>query len=329
QRPEGVGREVCGTPSERRRPRSVELQVRPRRADLRFNRQHHLVQPHAVLRAARHRREQARRLDQDSRPDLRAHAVASRRAAGGSGREALRTAAARRGEAPRADARTAARPRRRGAPARGRPKAARGDERRLRDVSGRRSGAAGLLGGAARGRHRPAADQRREPAVGTQGRALVEDLLSKGDSPMTPETLPEVRDYDDIEAEVKAFEEAERRRLNLNDEPIAHWVDPNPQRFTRAERGHTTILFGGLTIAHDQMVSAALTGLGHKVQPLDVADTEALRFGKEFGNRGQCNPTYFTVGNLVKYLVHLRDREHVPVEEIVRSHLFFTAGACG
>ena len=146
---------------------------------------------------------------------------------------------------------------------------------------------------------------------------------------MTPETLPEVRDYDDIEAEVKAFEEAERRRLNLNDEPIAHWVDPNPQRFTRAERGHTTILFGGLTIAHDQMVSAALTGLGHKVQPLDVADTEALRFGKEFGNRGQCNPTYFTVGNLVKYLVHLRDREKMPVDEIVRSHLFFTAGACG
>ena len=146
---------------------------------------------------------------------------------------------------------------------------------------------------------------------------------------MTPETLPEVRDYDDIEAEVKAFEEAERRRLNLNDEPIAHWVDPNPQRFTRAERGRTTILFGGLTIAHDQMVSAALTGLGHKVQPLDVADTEALRFGKEFGNRGQCNPTYFTVGNLVKYLVHLRDREKMPVDEIVRSHLFFTAGACG
>ena len=146
---------------------------------------------------------------------------------------------------------------------------------------------------------------------------------------MTPETRLEVKGYDDIEAEVKAFEEAERRRLNLNDEPIAHWVDPNPQRFTRAERGHTTILFGGLTIAHDQMVSAALTGLGHKVQPLDVADTEALRFGKEFGNRGQCNPTYFTVGNLVKYLVHLRDREKMPVDEIVRSHLFFTAGACG
>ncbi len=146
---------------------------------------------------------------------------------------------------------------------------------------------------------------------------------------MTPETQPEVMGYDDIEAELKAFEEAERRRLNLNEEPITHWMDPNPQTFKRAERDSTTILFGGLTIAHDQIVSAALAGLGYKVQPLDVADNDALRFGKEFGNRGQCNPTYFTVGNLVKHLVYLRDRERMPVAEIVRKHIFVTAGACG
>ena len=65
------------------------------------------------------------------------------------------------------------------------------------------------------------------------------------------------------------------------------------------------------------------------MQPLDVPDTESLRYGKEFGNRAQCNPTYFTVGNLVKHLVHLRDREGMPVEEIIRTRVFFTAGACG
>ena len=27
-----------------------------------------------------------------------------------------------------------------------------------------------------------------------------------------------------------------------------------------------------------------------------MPDNDALRYGKEFGNRGQCNPTYFTVG---------------------------------
>jgi predicted nucleotide-binding protein (sugar kinase/HSP70/actin superfamily) len=146
---------------------------------------------------------------------------------------------------------------------------------------------------------------------------------------MTFTTPPEVLDFDEIEAELKAFEDAERRRLGLHQDPVEHWVDANPQTFTKAERAHTTILFGGLTMAHDQLVRAALSGLGYDMQPLDVPDTESLRYGKEFGNRAQCNPTYFTVGNLVKHLVQLRDREGMAVEEIIRTRVFFTAGACG
>ena len=34
----------------------------------------------------------------------------------------------------------------------------------------------------------------------------------------------------------------------------------------------------------------------------------AFQTGKEYGNNGQCNPTYFTVGNLVQYLQSLRNR---------------------
>ena len=59
-----------------------------------------------------------------------------------------------------------------------------------------------------------------------------------------------------------------------------------------------------------------------------MPDTEALRYGKEFGNRGQCNPTYFTVGNLVKYLVHLRDARACRSRRSSDTR-FFTAGACG
>ena len=56
--------------------------------------------------------------------------------------------------------------------------------------------------------------------------------------------------------------------------------------------------------AHDFLIEGALRGIGYKVQVLDVPDNEGFQAGKEFGNRGQCNPTYFTVGNLVKYLDH-------------------------
>src|ERR1019366_5745978 len=50
--------------------------------------------------------------------------------------------------------------------------------------------------------------------------------------------------------------------------------------------------------------------------------------GKEYGNNGQCNPTYFTVGNLVTYLQSLEE-EGMSRQEIIDTHVFFTAGACG
>ena len=112
------------------------------------------------------------------------------------------------------------------------------------------------------------------------------------------------------------------------DNEYDHWHDPAPKDFTKSERPHTTILIAGLTAAHDQFIQAAFTGAGYKMKALDVPDNESLRFGKEYGNRGQCNPTYFTVGNLVKYLVSLR-RSGVSSEDIVKNYIFITIGSCG
>ncbi len=58
-------------------------------------------------------------------------------------------------------------------------------------------------------------------------------------------------------------------------------------------------------------------------------DNDSLQLGREFGNRGQCNPTYFTVGNLVKHLVYLRDELNIPTEKILSDYAFVTAGGCG
>src|SRR5688572_29184979 len=138
-----------------------------------------------------------------------------------------------------------------------------------------------------------------------------------------------ILDYEDIERELRVFEMEERRRLGLEEDTPAHWHDPNPQAFSRDQRESTTILLGGLTLAHDALLTAALGGLGYKLTALDCPDVEALRFGKEFGNRGQCNPTYFTVGNLIKHLSRLRDQQRMPVQEIIDRYVFLTAGACG
>ena len=56
---------------------------------------------------------------------------------------------------------------------------------------------------------------------------------------------------------------------------------------------------------------------------------DALQTGKEFGNRAQCNPTYFTVGNLLRHLMRLRDEQRLSVEDIVERNVLLTFGACG
>jgi predicted nucleotide-binding protein (sugar kinase/HSP70/actin superfamily) len=136
-------------------------------------------------------------------------------------------------------------------------------------------------------------------------------------------------DVIDVDAELKAFEEAERRRLGL-DEKTEHWIEEMAGlTFTKSEKAKITMLVSGLTMAHDYFIEAAFRGIGYNCQMMDCPDNAALQFGKEFGNRGQCNPTYFTVGNLVKFLCTLRDKHGMKTEEIIQKYVFLTAGACG
>jgi predicted nucleotide-binding protein (sugar kinase/HSP70/actin superfamily) len=141
--------------------------------------------------------------------------------------------------------------------------------------------------------------------------------------------LPVLGEELDVDAELLRFEEAERAKLGLSLD-TDHWYDKmvDPQ-FTARERATVTLLVSGLTAAQDYLVKAALTGIGYKVEVIDVPDQEALRYGKEFGNRGQCNPTYFTVGNLVKFLVERSQAEGLSAPQMVDRYVFLTAGACG
>ena len=87
-----------------------------------------------------------------------------------------------------------------------------------------------------------------------------------------PESETETIAYDQIEAELKTFEEQERARLGITEAPVEQWRDANPRTFDRDERESTTLLFGGLTYAHDLLCGAALAGLGYKVRPLDCPE---------------------------------------------------------
>ncbi len=149
--------------------------------------------------------------------------------------------------------------------------------------------------------------------------------VNKKSLPLVDSKLADV----DIEAELARFEEEEKKRLGIDDK-VEHWTDKMVGLdFKKSEKPNITLLIGGLTMIQDTLIEAALKGLGYNVQHMDCPDTEAFQTGKEYGNRAQCNPTYFTVGNLVKTLIHLRDDKGLTSEEVVKNYVFLTAGACG
>jgi predicted nucleotide-binding protein (sugar kinase/HSP70/actin superfamily) len=107
-----------------------------------------------------------------------------------------------------------------------------------------------------------------------------------------------------------------------------HYHRPVERPFKAEERDKVTILFGGFTWKHERLIEAILRASGYRCQRLPTPDLEAFTFGREYGNNGQCNPTYFTVGNLIKFL---RSQEALGYSrrEIEEKYIFFSAGSCG
>ena len=124
----------------------------------------------------------------------------------------------------------------------------------------------------------------------------------------------------------------ERRRLEkeagIEKRAPQQFHKPIENPFTRSQRDRTTILFGGLTWKHESLIHGALESLGYKCEALPVPNKKAFQLGKEYGNNGQCNPTYFTVGNLVEFVQGLEEKG-LSKQEIIDKYVFITAGACG
>jgi predicted nucleotide-binding protein (sugar kinase/HSP70/actin superfamily) len=109
----------------------------------------------------------------------------------------------------------------------------------------------------------------------------------------------------------------------------SQWRDTINKKYLSNEKTKTTILYGGMSVLQDQLVESALQSLGENYVALSNPDFVSFQKGKAYGNRGQCNPTYFTVGNLVKHLEHLRDYEGLSTEKIINEYAYMTSGGCG
>jgi predicted nucleotide-binding protein (sugar kinase/HSP70/actin superfamily) len=143
-------------------------------------------------------------------------------------------------------------------------------------------------------------------------------------------TIP-LRTREAIEHELKRRVEAERARLEASVaalQPRTHFRRPMERPFTAAERDRVTILFGGLTSKHEWLIKSAFQAADYRIEVLPTPDVASFQLGKEYGNNGQCNPTYFTVGHLIKYLQQL-ESAGMSRQDIIDNYVFFTAGSCG
>ena len=90
------------------------------------------------------------------------------------------------------------------------------------------------------------------------------------------------------DSEIKKRLEAERMRLRKIaglDQPT-HFHRPIERAFTAEERSHVTILFGGFTWKHEDLIRAVFQGCGYRCEKLPVPDVPAFQIGKEYGCRG-------------------------------------------
>jgi predicted nucleotide-binding protein (sugar kinase/HSP70/actin superfamily) len=132
----------------------------------------------------------------------------------------------------------------------------------------------------------------------------------------------------DQELQQRLREERARLRRQAGLDQPNHFHRPLERAFTAEERNRVTILFGGFTWKHEDLIRAVFQGCGYSCEKLPVPNVAAFQIGKEYGNNGQCNPTYFTVGNLVQYLQFL-ESQGIPRQKILDNYVFFTAGSCG
>src|SRR3972149_10218779 len=78
----------------------------------------------------------------------------------------------------------------------------------------------------------------------------------------------EVDMVDDIGRRCADARQRLERRAHIASAPVTHYRLPPERSFTAQERGHVTILFGGLSARHERLIKAVFDSCGYTSQAL-------------------------------------------------------------
>lgn len=98
----------------------------------------------------------------------------------------------------------------------------------------------------------------------------------------------------------------------------------------KKDKDRVTILFNFVERRKSYFLSAYFKRHGFRYRDLGDHVKEDVRFGKEYGNRMECNPMYFTSGSIIRNLLKIEKETGLSKDEIVKRYVFLCGGGqCG
>ena len=103
------------------------------------------------------------------------------------------------------------------------------------------------------------------------------------DSDVPPGGFVQIGKIEDVIAQ-RLEEERTRleQELGIGKRETEQFFKPKENPFTEDQRGHTTLLFGGLTWKHEKLIHAALERLSYRCEVVPTPNVAAFQLGKEF-----------------------------------------------
>jgi predicted nucleotide-binding protein (sugar kinase/HSP70/actin superfamily) len=108
------------------------------------------------------------------------------------------------------------------------------------------------------------------------------------------------------------------------------WQGFEQRPWPSRDKQKVTILYSFLERRKSHLLRAYFDRHGYRYEDLGDHVKEDVRWGREFGNRMECNPMYFTCGAVLRRLFEIMEEEGLTKEEVVDRYVFLCGGGqCG
>jgi predicted nucleotide-binding protein (sugar kinase/HSP70/actin superfamily) len=104
------------------------------------------------------------------------------------------------------------------------------------------------------------------------------------------------------------------------------WAGHENPLWRRRDKKKVTILYNLFESRKSLFMRAYFEKAGYKFRDLGRHKTEDVHYGREWGSRMMCNPTYFTSGSFIRALLEIEKNEGLTKEQIVDRFIFLGGG---